>query len=202
MTTTATISWNAELVEQMDWHWRTQLRRRLEGLTDEEYLWEPVPSWSVRARGSSSAPVQGGTGTHVVEFAYPEPVPAPFTTIAWRMAHMVVGVLGMRNASHFGREPVDYLTHEYAATAADALAQLDAEYAAWLAGVRSLGEGGLSRPCGPSEGPFADRSMAALVLHITRELVHHGAEVCLLRDLYLHSHPSTPDQAGSGRKEI
>ena len=27
--------------------------------------------------------------------------------------------------------------------------------------------------------------MAALILHIHRELIHHGAEICLLRDLYL-----------------
>jgi hypothetical protein len=26
--------------------------------------------------------------------------------------------------------------------------------------------------------------MAALVLHINREVIHHGAEVALLRDLY------------------
>jgi hypothetical protein len=26
--------------------------------------------------------------------------------------------------------------------------------------------------------------MAALILHISREAIHHGAEVCLLRDLY------------------
>ncbi len=29
--------------------------------------------------------------------------------------------------------------------------------------------------------------MAALVLHINRELIHHLSEVCLLRDLYMHS---------------
>jgi hypothetical protein len=29
--------------------------------------------------------------------------------------------------------------------------------------------------------------MAALVLHINRELLHHGAEVALLRDLFLHA---------------
>ena len=27
--------------------------------------------------------------------------------------------------------------------------------------------------------------MAALVLHINREMLHHGAEIALLRDLYL-----------------
>ena len=45
---------------------------------------------------------------------------------------------------------------------------------------------GLTRPCGPAEGPFAEYPMAALVLHIHREVIHHGAEISLLRDLYLH----------------
>jgi hypothetical protein len=26
--------------------------------------------------------------------------------------------------------------------------------------------------------------MSALILHITREVIHHGAEILLLRDLY------------------
>jgi hypothetical protein len=28
--------------------------------------------------------------------------------------------------------------------------------------------------------------MATLVLHINRELIHHGAEIALLRDLWAH----------------
>ena len=43
---------------------------------------------------------------------------------------------------------------------------------------------GLGRPCGPAEGPFADAPLAALVQHINREVIHHGAEIALLRDLY------------------
>ena len=48
-----------------------------------------------------------------------------------------------------------------------------------------VGDDGLARPCGPAEGPWADASMAALVLHINREAIHHMAEVAVLRDLYL-----------------
>mgnify|MGYP003797046247 CR=1 FL=1 len=70
--------------------------------------------------------------------------------------------------------------------APNALARLDVVYAAWIAGVRGLGEEGLARACGPAEGPYADLSMAALVLHINREAIHHGAEIALLRDLYAH----------------
>ena len=56
----------------------------------------------------------------------------------------------------------------------------------WVEGVRSLGEEGLARPCGEAEGPYADEPLAALVTHIHREVIHHGAEVALLRDLYAH----------------
>ena len=56
-----------------------------------------------------------------------------------------------------------------------------------MAGVESLGEDGLARPCGEAEGAYAELPMAALVLHIHRETIHHMSEVCVLRDLYLHT---------------
>ena len=181
MTTATTTRWNPLLLDQLEFHWQHGLRPRLEGLTDDEYFWEPVPgAWSLRP----------GAGGLTIDFAHPAPEPAPVTTIAWRLGHILVGCLAMRSASHFGREPTDYGSWPYADTAAGALAQLDAEYARWCAGVRGLGEDGLLRPCGPAEGPFGDLPMAALVLHIHREVIHHGAEICLLRDLYAHS-PST-----------
>jgi DinB superfamily len=105
-------------------------------------------------------------------------------TIAWRLAHVIVGVFGGRNAGHFGGPPVDWDTFNYAGTAAEALVQLDAAYATWIKGVRGLGNDGLARPCGPAEGPYADHSLADLVLHINREALDHGAEIALLRDLY------------------
>jgi DinB superfamily len=184
--TTAT-DLNDLLVDQIDWHWRNLLRPRLEGLSDEEYFWEPVPEcWSVRPRGTGSAPVQAGSGDFTVDFAFPEPDPPPVTTIAWRLAHVIVGILAIRNAGHFGRTATDYGSFEYAGAANEALAQLDQEYAHWIEGVRALDAEGLQRPCGPAEDPWGDRPMAALVLHINRELIHHGAEIALLRDLYAH----------------
>lgn len=186
-------NWNLLLRDQLAWHWTGQLRDRLDGLTDDEYFWEPAPGcWSVRQRGTGTAPVQAGSGAMTIDFAMPQPDPPPFTTIAWRLGHVIVGVLAVRNAAHFGCAPTDYPSFEYAATAAEALAQLDAEYATWLAGVESLGETGLARPCGDAEGPYGERPMAALVLHINRELIHHLAEVCLLRDLYAHTRGQTP----------
>ncbi len=181
------LEWNHLLLDQLEWHWANQLRPRLEGLTDEEYLWEPAPgAWSLRPRAAATTPMASGGGDLVLDYALPEPEPSPVTTIAWRLGHITVGVLAMRSASHFGRQPTDYQTHVWAPTAAEALAQLDEEHDRWVDGVRSLGEDGLAHPCGPAEGPFAELPMAALVLHIHRELIHHGAEVALLRDLYAH----------------
>lgn len=187
---------NSLLRDQLTWHWTQQLRKRLDGLTDDEYFWELVPGcWSVRPRGTGVAPVQAGAGAMTIDFAMPQPDPAPFTTIAWRLGHVIVGVLAMRNAAHFGRTPTDYRSFTYAETASEALAQLDAEYATWLAGVESLGEAGLARPCGQVEGPYAESPMARLVLHIHREVIHHLSEVCLLRDLYLHTRQQTRREA-------
>jgi hypothetical protein len=89
-----------------------------------------------------------------------------------------------RAASHFGAPPCDPEIFAYAGTAAGALAQLNEAYALWSKGARGLGAEGLARPCGPTEGPYAKYPLAALVLHINREAIHHGAEICLLRDLF------------------
>jgi DinB superfamily len=184
---TEPMAWNPLLRDQLAWHWSHQLRPRLDGLTDDEYFWEPVPGcWNVRPRGTGTAPVRAGAGAMTIDFAMPEPDPPPFTTIAWRLGHVIVGVLAVRNAEFFGRARTDYRSFAYAATASEALAQLDAEYATWLAGVESLGEAGLARPVGEAEAQWGDRPMGALVLHIHREVIHHLAEVSLLRDLHLH----------------
>jgi hypothetical protein len=136
-TLTPPIDWTSQLAEPLDLHWRAQLRPRLGGLTDDEYRWEPVAGcWSVRPRGTSAAPMAVGGADFTIDFALPEPHPPPVTTIAWRIGHLVVGVLGQRAASHFGGPPFDYATHDYPGNAATALAQLDATYATWTAGVR------------------------------------------------------------------
>lgn len=184
------IDWNRELIEQLDWHWQHFLRRRLDGLTDAEYLWEPVPGcWSLRPRGEATSAMAAGARDVVADFAHPEPDPPPLTTIAWRMGHISVGVLGQRAANHFGEVgSVQYETTDWPLTAAGGLELMDRWYDAWMSGVRGLGDAGLRHRCGESEGPFAEYPMAALVLHINREVIHHGAELLLLRDLYRSTH--------------
>ena len=134
--------------------------------------------------GLSLVPIatEVGAGEYVIDFAFPEPSPPTVTTIAWRIGHLLVGVFGDRLARHFGGPPIDYDTYDYPSTAADAMACLDVMYADWIAGVRSLDDADLQAPCG--EPGFEQDPMAALILHIHREVLHHGAEISLLRDLY------------------
>src|SRR6476659_9190133 len=133
----------SHLADQLDVHWTTQLRPRLDGLTDDEYFWRPVAHcWTVHPDGG-------------IDFEYPAPEPAPFTTIAWRMAHVIVGVLAMRNHSHFGGPSADYQSWNYAIDARTALQQLDDAYANWITAVRGLDAEALARPIGANEGPWA-----------------------------------------------
>jgi len=167
-----------QLADQLDYHWTHALRPRLDGLTDDEYFWEPVPGcWTVHRDGR-------------IDFEFPEPDPTPFTTIAWRLAHVIVGVLAMRNHSHFGGPPADYQSWQYATDAATALRQLDEAYRKWIAGVRGLTDDDLDRPIGPAEGQWAEHPFSELILHINREMIHHGAEIACIRDLY----SNTPDK--------
>ena len=75
-----TAGWTTDLIEHSNsvWSW---LERRFEGMSDDEYLWEPADGcWSIRRRPD---------GTWSDEFVMPSPDPAPFTTIAWRMWHLI-----------------------------------------------------------------------------------------------------------------
>lgn len=183
---TVETDWAGLALEHLTFHWESLVRPKLEGLTDEELHWEPVAEcWGVRPRAEATSSHAGGRGDWVIDFAFPEPSPPPVTTIAWRLWHVIEGVLGGRARAHFEEGPsIDYGAVDYRPDAAGTLAALDDAYARWVTGVRGLGAEGMTRACGAVEGPYADQPMAALVLHIHREVVHHLAEVLLLRDLY------------------
>ena len=179
------VDWNGELVDQLESHWQHRLRPRLDGLTDEEYFWQPVPDcWTISRRGESSAPISLGAGDFTWDFGEPRS-PEPVTTIAWRLAHLIVGLAEM-NGTHFGGPPADVATFDYAGTAEEALRLLDDALATWVEGVRGLGDAGLAEPQGSNSPPeFSEAPVARLVMYSNVEVFHHGAEICLLRDLYL-----------------
>jgi hypothetical protein len=59
---------------------RPRPRQRLAGLTDDEFFWEPAPGcWTIHRDES---------GAWISDYAEPDPDPAPFTTIGWRLLHI------------------------------------------------------------------------------------------------------------------
>ena len=163
-----------QLTSQLDWYWEAMFRPRLEGLSDDEYFWEPAPGcWSVR-------PV--GDGRYEMDRERPAPDPPPLTTIAWRMCH-IGELLGERASYHFGDR--SFSVNDWPGTARDAIAFVERGYAEWSGGVDALDDEALK---GKSEGPpgtlDAEFPFADVILHVNREVIHHGAEVALLRDLY------------------
>lgn len=178
------LEWNKLIVEQLEFYWDVHLRPRLDGLTDEEYFWEPVAgAWNVRRTDD---------GTWAMDWAQPEPQPTPVTTIAWRVMHIAATGFANRASALFGEDPWPDLDMNdparypasMPATASDAVAYMERSYGAWMQGISALDEKEMARPLGPKGGFFAEDPMAALIVHINREVMHHGGEIGLLRDLY------------------
>ncbi|WP_017604565.1 DinB family protein [Nocardiopsis alkaliphila] len=171
------VNWNGEILAQTQFYWEYSLWPRLEGLTDDEFYWEPVPNcWTVRPNRD---------GHHAPDGAYPEPEPPPFTTIAWRLGHVVVDVLETRINWHFGDRTASRDTIDWPSTAAEARQRLRTAYLTWSEQVGRLDDDALAEPVGGAEAAqWSEFPMVVLMLHLNREFIHHGAEVALLRDLY------------------
>jgi hypothetical protein len=160
-------------------HFARPTMAHLEGMTDDEYLWEPVPGcWTVRLDMES--------GCMVADSAVPPPEPPPVTTIAWRIVHICsfLEAHGLR-AVVFKRDgaawDVPTPVRKTAALALDALANA---ITLWQRDLAGLDDVRLWEPLGPAAGPFGDSPVAGFVEHIHDEFVHHSAELGLLRDLY------------------
>ena len=164
-----------ELLTLLDYvHGR--LNGQVEGMSDEEYRWEPVPGcWSVRP---------GADGVFRAEKTYPDPQPAPFTTIAWRLWHIGGDCLLSYSDRFF--EGRDRDVREWPGTAAGAMQELNREWARFRAHVAAADDEALARPLGPAGGPYANDSYHALILHALDEVIHHAAEIGVIRDLYRH----------------
>ncbi|MER8047939.1 DinB family protein [Streptomyces sp. NPDC094032] len=159
-------------------------------ITDAEFRWEPVAGcWSVRRHEEGPghrATLLTGAGDWGRDAApYPHPEPAPFTTIAWRLSHLSE-MFTLRTDHTAGSHRLtrdDFRSH---GDAAAAVADFEAASAAWHTMLLSLDDGALdtigysSYPHGSDpENPLLD-----VIWWMNQELLHHGAEIALLRDLY------------------
>jgi hypothetical protein len=153
-----------------------RLKSRVAGLTDDEYFWEPVPDcWTVH---------KDGDGFRIDASPLP-PEPAPFTTLAWRLAHIADVLQAERTATWLRVEPVPSDgTTPVPGSAAAAVEALDHAYAVWRRRLSAVDPAVLDQSMGEIAGPYAGNTVNSFVLHILDELIHHGAEVGVVRDLY------------------
>jgi hypothetical protein len=175
-----------ELFDLSNEAWK-RIRARVDGLSDAEYLWEPTPGcWSIRQR-------QDGSWT--TDWVLPRPKPDPFTTIAWRMWHLI-DMYGEDRAPKWLAVPaqgpaigLDAPDPSPPATAADAVALLERAHDRWDAHLDLATNESLGERVGPVAGPeYAEHTRTAYVLHMLDEFIHHGAEIALLRDLWRWQH--------------
>jgi DinB superfamily len=157
-------------------HYAARTTERLEGLTDDEYLWEPVANcWNVRA----------SAGGPVADWAWPPPEPAPVTTIAWRLVHVcsMLSEHGLRAVAFEAGKANHVRPSQVPACAADATVVWDRSVVRWKRDLATVTEERLWQPMGPEAGPFADDPVASFIEHVHDEFIHHTAEIALLRDL-------------------
>lgn len=168
-----------------------QLLDRLVGMSDEEYLWEPVEGcWSIRPRSEarSNAPVGGNW---IMDLSRPEPDPPPFTTIAWRMTHLSSSLAARADHTN-GTRSVTRDDLVIARTAEEAIEYFRLASSQWQGALESAGEEHVHE-VGYSQLPWGldpQLPFIEIAWWVNKELIHHGAEIALLRDLYRASQQS------------
>jgi len=149
------------------------IRARVDGLTDEEFWWEPVPDcWTVRRTDG---------GTWAVDYAFPDPQPPPFTTIGWRLDH-VAECKVMYHEYAFGPGRLTFPDIDSAHTAQSAIELLERGQALLVEDLASLDDADLQRARLTNWGEEWPtwRILWTLIQHD----VQHGGEIGALRDLY------------------
>lgn len=168
-----------DAVTTLSSHVIERTRSRLADLADDEYQWVAFEgSWHAAADG------QGGFR---YDLETPAPEPEPFTTLAWRLFHLMGCYSADRNAMLLGleqgRDPLLRGAHK-ATTAAEAVALLAECQELWCRFLTEVTEETLRLPLGEKAGDYGAATGLDLVLHQIDEHIHHAAEIALLRDLY------------------
>jgi hypothetical protein len=153
------------------------MRDRLDGIDEAEYFWEPVPgSWTVKELPD---------GRWGYDYAIPDPDPAPFTTIAWRVNHLATCKV-MYHEHAFGPGTLTWLTIETPPSMAEAFAMLDRGQGLLAEDLATLGsDDDLDRPVRTNWGEVwpAWRIFWTMIHHDAL----HGGEIACVRDLSAHT---------------
>jgi hypothetical protein len=162
---------------------------RLDGLTAAEFLWEPVDSmWSVRPRAEAVTPDAFGAGEWVLDHdrSIDPFAAAPLTTIAWRVGHLTSGFAGRWEWSFGERRMEPKLLIDFTPNPDVAMDALWKWVDRWAESLETLTDAQLDVP-GFGTYPYGldpEIPFIGIIRWTNRELIHHLAEVALLRDLY------------------
>jgi hypothetical protein len=124
----------------------------------------------------------------VLDFAIPEPVPAPMTTIAWRLGHLYAGFSGRWEWTFGGRQKTRE-TIGFAPKATEMLDRLWALTDQWHDSIAAMTDEQLDMVgFGQYQGLDPYIPFICIVWWMNRELILHTGEVALLRDLWTAQH--------------
>lgn len=110
---------------------------------------------------------------------------SPFTTIAWRLAHLQGNFAGSWDWT-FGERREPKLLVDFSPSASVAVEGLWTSLDRWREGIAGVSEEQLDT-VGLSQYPYgsdAEEPFITVVWGNNLELIHHLAEICLLRDLW------------------
>ena len=160
------------------------IRARVDGLTDEEFWWEPVRDcWTVRPQSD---------GRWAADYAEPDPDPPPFTTIGWRLVHVAECKL-MYHEYAFGPGALTWPELDSPHTAADAIAALEQGHALLMRDLKALQDSDLELQRLTNWGE--EWPDVAGFLDDDPPRLHHGGEIGALRDLYRLGRPADPTRS-------
>ena len=149
---------------------------RLDGLTDEEFLWEPVAGcWNV---------YRDADGTWTYPYEEPDPVPSPVTTIGWRLVHVALCKV-MYHEWAFGPQRLTFMNIENPHDVETCLTMLREGHELLRSDLAGLRPDDLERRVMTNWGEEwpAWRIFSTMTDHDAR----HGAEIGVLRDLFRSS---------------
>ena len=115
----------------------------------------------------------------------PHPWPPPFTTLAWRLTHLTE-MLCLRADHTAGTRTLSRDDHPVSGTAAAAVRAFDDAATAWRKALLSTDDATLDTVghCTCPHGSDREEPFIDIVWWVNQEVLHHGAEIALIRDLY------------------
>ena len=184
------------LAEMMFFIERFTLNRAWSGLTDDEFLWEPMPGcWTVRPVEETRTPTPFVVGAWAADFdASLTAATEPLTSIAWLFWHIgsmpgrtaQLDFLGGDHTTESGWTSPYIVGHPIFTAADEAVDTMRAGWSQIGAALRAANDEQLEQPVRfwGYGGPGRMGTGAQVIASVLNEVSHHGTQIGVLRDLY------------------